>query len=194
MSDCFPASKEILCAFTASSLGSRSSSSVRNELSGIHTWHLFHNAPYNGRPHLSLLTDSHAPTSAKCNPRPPVTSFMIAALFNTLSPADPLDVCFAAATCTFWGQARLGELLANESSPFLHPSIPSRTNLLIFSPSGTSRTLHLPWPQLLGSKGRTSSFADNTSMLAHLFINSRPDNFPLFSFAYGNQFRALSRS
>jgi hypothetical protein len=157
LSNCFPASEEILYAFAASSLGSRSSSSVRNDLSGIRAWHLFHNAPYNGSPRLSLLVrgiDSHSPPSTKRNPRPPVTSSMIAALFNTLSPADPLDVaCLAAATCAFWGQARLGELLANKSSGSLLPSIHSRANLHPLSSSGASRTLHLPWTKTSRSKG-----------------------------------------
>ena len=205
LSDCFPASEEILCAFAASSLGSRSSSSVRNDLSGIRAWHLFHNAPYNGSARLSLLIrgiDSHAPASAKRNPRPPVTSSMIAALFNALSPADPLDVaCFATATCAFWGQARLGELLSNESSPSLRPSIPTRKNLLPLSSSGASRTLHLPWTKTSRSKGedivlcRQHFNVDPLAALsAHLSINSPPNDLPLFSFAYGNQFRALSRS
>jgi hypothetical protein len=113
-----------------------------------------------------------------------------------------LDVaCLAAAACAFWGQARLGELLPSKSSPSLHPSLPSRTNLLPISPSGASRILHLPWTKTSRSKGedivlcRQHFNVDPLSALScHLSINAPPPDLPLFSFVYGAHHRILSRS
>jgi hypothetical protein len=138
-----PAAEDLLCAFTASSLGLRSSSSIRNDLSGIRAWHMFHGAPYKGGGRLSLVLrglESHSPPSSKRPQRVPISTLMLHKLYEGLCLDDPFDAaCLAAALIAFWGQSRLGEILPDKCDNAPTSLYPAYSDLQAISPTGASR-------------------------------------------------------
>jgi hypothetical protein len=199
-----PAAEDLLCAFAASSLGRRSASSIRNDLSGIRAWHLFHSVPYSGGSRLSLVirgSEIHSPPSSKRAPRVAVSLTMLSSLYDRLSLYDPFDVaCLATALVAFWGQCRLGEILPDKCDGILPSFYPARSDLRAASSTGASRILHLPWTKVAKSRGEDvvvcQQFAPCDPLSAldlHLSINALPSPSLLFTVASGPHAGPLTR-
>jgi hypothetical protein len=127
-----PANEDLLCEFAASYLRTHSGSLVKNYLQGIRAFHIYRNVPYCGSTRLKYVVRgvaNAAPDSSKLDPRPPITLAMLMLLADDFSPSSAFDAaCFAAATVSFWCQARLGELLPESSkSPFPSRHLSPRT-------------------------------------------------------------------
>jgi hypothetical protein len=104
----FPADKIVLCAFATSRIGRILGNTIRNHLSGLRAWHLFHNMPWNGGQRLHYVVNGVSclsPPSSTRPPRIPVNRNMIEILHDKLDPNSNFDAAvLACATTAFWGQ------------------------------------------------------------------------------------------
>ncbi|KAG2157552.1 hypothetical protein DEU56DRAFT_722559 [Suillus clintonianus] len=188
-----PASEDLLCVFAASRAGGLSGNTVHNQLMALKAWHAFNNAKWQGGSRLHYLLNGVAdltPNSSKLPLRPPVSHSMLSYLASSLNSSNHLDVCcLAAATITFWGQLRLGEILSPWENLFIASRVSCRSDLgTAFNDNG-SRRLHLPFTKVKKTRGediilcRQADSTDSISALAHhLAFNSFPPEYPLFSY------------
>jgi hypothetical protein len=200
-----PAEEDILCAYAASLMGSRSGSSIKNDISGLRAWHLYHNMPFKGGNRLGLVlrgAEAHSPPSSKRPPRAPASVKMLTCLHNALDHSDPFDAaCLAAASVAFWSQSRLGELLPVSLASLASANLPTRSDLHGRSPSGASRILHLPSTKCSKIRGEDIIICqqlpptDPLGLLeAHLAINVPGPSDLLFSYLHGSSRLPLVRT
>jgi hypothetical protein len=186
-------------------MGSRSGSSIKNDISGLRAWHLYHNVPFKGGNCLSLVlrgVEAHSPPSSRRLPRAPVSAKMFACLYNTLVHSDPFDAaCLAAASVAFWSQSRLGELLPVGLASLASASLPTRSDLRNRSSLGASRILHLPSTKCSKARGEDIIICqqlpptDPLGLLeAHLAINIPGPSDLLFSYRHGSSHLPLVRA
>lgn len=189
-----PADEHLLCAFTASRIGSLSGGTVLNQMAPLKAWHIFNDAPWLGRSCLRYVINSVSnltPQASRRPSRPPGTHSMLLALAQNLTLSDPL---------TMWGQVRLGEILSPWEGSFkplstvcchhLHPA---------FNANG-SHKCHLPFTKVAKSKGEDIIIChqwDNLDPIStleiHLTINPMPANSPLFSYLSLHGWRCLTK-
>ena len=198
----FPADEFVLCAYAASCAG-LNGSTIRNRFSALKAWHHVHNANWQGGMRLRIVLNgvrNLAPRSSMRPPRPPISLSMLSQLISSLNLDDPLDVAIAAcASVSFWGQCRLGELLATSSSDFSIFIRPSRSHFRPSKRNSTSYTLFLP-------RTKTHRHGDNVVLVTqdgisnplsllrhHLNINILPANSPLFTYVTASGPRVLTR-
>jgi hypothetical protein len=116
---CFPADEFVLCAYATSCVG-LNGKTVQKRFSGLKTWHHAHNADWQRGMQLCIVINgvsNLAPPSSTQPPQPSINSTMLSQLITSLDPNDPFDAVVAVCTCiAFWGQCRLGELLASSFS------------------------------------------------------------------------------
>ncbi|KAG1793635.1 uncharacterized protein HD556DRAFT_1443423 [Suillus plorans] len=126
-----PANKFLLCAFAAFKAGSRSSSAIANNMSGIRAWHILNGVPYQEGIRLAYtIRGAHraTPSDSKRPACLPVTIDMLILLHSHLSPSNPLNAAYlAAADCT---------------TVYLGPSSPRRVSACF---SGQVLALPLPY-------------------------------------------------
>ncbi|QRV93565.1 hypothetical protein RhiJN_21583 [Ceratobasidium sp. AG-Ba] len=129
----FPADELVLCAFAASHAGLKAGGTATNRINSLKTWHAIHNVPWHGSARLSYVlrgVASMEPTSVTRPPRPPISAEMLRQLHDKLDLDIPLHAAvFAAATVAFWGQCRLGELLASSALKTQNASLPALSSL-----------------------------------------------------------------
>ncbi|KAF9227247.1 hypothetical protein BS17DRAFT_695420, partial [Gyrodon lividus] len=117
-----PASKEPLCAYAASHLGSLAGDTVQNYMAVIKAWHIYNNVAWQGGVRLRYILNgvrNLALASSKKAPHLPVTHVMLVLLAGALDHANGMDIyCFAAICCAFWGQCWLGEILLEWEKSF----------------------------------------------------------------------------
>ncbi|KIK73696.1 hypothetical protein PAXRUDRAFT_177709 [Paxillus rubicundulus Ve08.2h10] len=128
-----PTSEHLLCAFTASRISSIAGSTAKPHIAMIKAWHIYNNALWSGGPHLHYILNgvsNLAPSSPHCPLHPPITCELLLLLNSHLSHSDPFnDCCWAAANCTMWGQACLGEIVSCWELSFNVAHVPCMSNL-----------------------------------------------------------------
>ncbi|KAJ8583998.1 hypothetical protein M405DRAFT_747736, partial [Rhizopogon salebrosus TDB-379] len=192
-----PASEHLLAAFICSWIGKVASTTADNWLAGLHLWHDYHGAPWNGhnlvRRSRAALS-KHVPESS-CRPRrPPVTLEHMHTLYQRLDLSNSFDSAVFCIACTaFWSCCHLGELLISSINAFNPSRHVSRSAPLHHrqTPNGISfSTLHIPWSKTTLSAGAdviitkiddiTNPF---TALHHHLAANnSLPPEAPFFAF------------
>ncbi|KAJ6506880.1 hypothetical protein C8R45DRAFT_1060302 [Mycena sanguinolenta] len=137
-----PADEFVLCAFAASSAGTQTGSTARNNVAALKTWHVAQNVEWRGGARLhyilaglenlapenlapeNLAPENLAPESSKRAPRPPINAAMLRVLYEGLDLSNSRDIAvFAAASSKF---------------------LPARKHILRSSRNGRSTTLRLP--------------------------------------------------
>lgn len=185
----FPASDFLLCAFIASIPDTFSASTIKNYISGLRAWHIRNGYSFTRSDRLNLIVKTSRPNSKAAATRPPVTVNMLKALAEKLDPTLPFDICvLACAFSCFWGLARLGELLPNNSSfDTAHPPYPKLSHL--HTGPLQSFKLSLPWTKVSHWSGETliisqqSGVVDPTTTLAlHIAIDKLNPTDILFSY------------
>lgn len=198
-----PASEHLLCAFTASRVGSLSGSMVHNHMVALKAWHAYLDKPWLGSVHLNYMINgvtNLALASSKCPPCPPITRSMLLILASKLDPTNSFDICcLAATTCATWGQLRLGEILSQWECSFLDSHIPCRLDLAPPLNSNGSRKLHLPFTKVKKTQGEyviichQRDASDPIGALDHhLKVNCPDANLPLFCFYSASGLRCLT--
>lgn len=200
----FPADEFVLCAFAASSVRRHSVSTPRNRLAALKAWHVIHDMEWKGGLRLRyVLNGVHnlSPGSSRSSPRLPVTASMILQLVQRLDLNSPVDVAIAACAVTaFWGQCRLGELLAPNLSPLSILLLPVR--------SGFKRSLRNPHSCILRlprtkthPHGQEVVLVDQCATIdpisllkRHLRVNNVPNEAYIFSYASENGLTPLTKS
>jgi hypothetical protein len=198
----FPADEFVLCAYAASCVG-LNGKTVQKRFSGLKAWHHAHNADWQGGMRLRIVINgvsNLAPPSSTQPPRPPINSTMLSQLITSLNLNDPFDAVVAVCACiAFWGQCRLGELLASSSSDFSTTTRPARSHIGPSKRNATSYTLFLP-------RTKTHRHGDNVVLVNqdgvynplsilrhHLTLNDLPNESPLFTFTTPAGPRVLTR-
>ena len=125
---------------------------------------------------------------------------MLTKLVQLLNLDDPFDAAVAAcATTAFWGQSRLGELLARSQSCFSTTSTPARANLHCSKNDKSSYILHIPRTKtshrgeniiLVQQSGITDSIY---LLMRHLKINTLNPLYPLFCYHSSTGLRVLTK-
>ncbi|PPQ94250.1 hypothetical protein CVT25_004970 [Psilocybe cyanescens] len=189
----FPTDEFVLCAFAASGVGTSSHSTICNKISAVKAWHHTHGIKWNGGSRLRLVLNgvkNLTPLSSIRPPRPPINARMLAQLIKGLDLNNALDSAIAAcAAIAFWGQCRLGELLASSSSSVLSTnSIPSRRSLRQSKRNTHSYILALPQTKTKkrGEDVILTQQTNNSDPLQllrnHMLINKLPQRLPLFAY------------
>ncbi|QRV84973.1 hypothetical protein RhiJN_12989 [Ceratobasidium sp. AG-Ba] len=144
----FPIDERILCAFVGSHAGITAGGTAANRVSALKTLHALRNLPWQGGVRLGYVlrgVANAAPSSTTRPVRPPVTTHMLHILHTHLDLASPRDLAvFALALVAFWGQCRLGELVAHSRRETHSPRLPSIKSVTRNEKSGSTRELHLP--------------------------------------------------
>jgi hypothetical protein len=109
-----PVSELVICAFTASHLGTALGAMAHNNIAGVQARHMAIGAPWHNRPWLKLVlkgAECTQPASSRRPKQPPTTVDHLQALDNVLT--DSLFNCaiFAAMCIAFWGIFQMGKLL-----------------------------------------------------------------------------------
>ena len=188
----FPADEFILCAYAASDAGCTSGNTIQNRMSALKAWHHTHNVSWQGGMRLHIVLNgvkNLTPVTSIRPLRPPVTKSMINALISGLNLESPVDVAVAAcATTAFWGQCRLGELLASSNSDLTTSQRPARSHLTRGRKS-TTFTLLLPQTKT-HRQGESVIIAAQDCpsnplplLQHHLSINNLTQDFPLFTYS-----------
>lgn len=190
----FPANEFVLSAFAASNAGLLSGNTVCKYISALKAWHVLHDVEWKGGSRLNFVLNgvkNLTPLSSRRLPRPPVNIKMLSSLIIKLDRHDPLDAAVAAAaSVAFWGQCRLGELMASSRTDASTSSRPSRRDLSTKSPYRHSSSYALFLPQTK-TKRRGDSItlvsqigsSDPLSLLRnHLQVNDLPPSSPLFAY------------
>lgn len=155
----FPADELVLCAFAASKAGTLAGGTAANQIAGLKTWHAIRNKPWAGGARLAYVlkgVNNLAPESSRKAPRPPITPRMLQHLHDKLDLNLPRDAAvFAVATTAFWGQCRLGELLATSRRTTHNLALPSVASLGGKTSLNGSRELHLPKTKTNQKNGQT---------------------------------------
>jgi hypothetical protein len=185
--------------FIISLTGRRSGSYIRNEINAIRGFHIIYNLPFPRSERISLLlraADRSTPSTSIRKPREGLSISMLEFLHSNLDLSSPFDTCcFALACCAFWGQARLGELIATNWAKCPH----LRDLLDPVSASG-SRVLFLPWTKTTGFNGaelclcRQYGCTDPINALSIHIATNNPVSGPLFSYRLGNTLKTLTRA
>ena len=189
----FPANEFVLSAFAASNAGLLSGNTVCKYISALKAWHILHDVEWKGGSRLNFILNgvkNLTPLSSRRPPRPPVNVNMLSSLIAALDLHDPFDAAVAAtASVAFWGQCRLGELLAPSRTDLSTSSKPSRRNLSVKSPyrHNFAYTLFLP-------QTKTKRHGDSITLVSqtglsdplrllrnHLRINNLAPSSPLFA-------------
>ena len=201
----FPADEYVLSAFAASNAGSLSGSTVCKYISALKSWHILHNVEWKGGSRLNFVLNgvkNLTPPSSRRPPRSPVNAVMLTSLSTSLNLRNPLDTAIAAAaSVAFWGQCRLGELLAPSCSDTSTSSRPSRQNLSTKSPHChvSSYTLFLP-------QTKTKRHGDSITIVSqvgpsdplhllrnHLRVNDLTPSSPLFAYKASHSYYPLTK-
>lgn len=142
-----PAEEFVLAAFASQLAGNMAGATIRGKFSALRAWHIRHNMQWNGGTRLSYIlrgADRLTPATSHQNQRPPITAAMLDMLATDLDNGDPLDaVVLFTAYASFWGQLRLGELLASTEHHREIGRVPGVQDLGPPNALG-SRTLRLP--------------------------------------------------
>ncbi|KII83079.1 hypothetical protein PLICRDRAFT_119867 [Plicaturopsis crispa FD-325 SS-3] len=197
-----PADEPLLCAFAASFAGRQQRTTVQNALSAVRAWHITHDQPWHGSLRLAYTlrgVDNLAPPHEPA--RLPVSARMIEILAEELDASSGLDACvLATASCSLWGQLRLGEALSPWARSFQRSAIPSVASLGSPSTEDDSRPLTLPWTKTSKAEGavvmicRQTGTSDPISCLdTHLALNRLPADAPLFSYRSEGRLQCLTR-
>ena len=199
----FPADESILCAYAASDAGHTSGNTIRNRMSALKAWHHTHNVLWQDgmRLHIVLNGVKNLTPLTSIRPlRPPVTKSMINALLSGLNLESPLDTAVAACAATaFWGQCRLGELLAPSNTDLTTSQRPACSHLTRGQKS-TSFTLILPQTKTHRRGESVVIAAQNCPsnplplLQHHLSINNLPQDFPLFAYSSPSGPTVLTKS
>jgi hypothetical protein len=196
--------EQVLCLFIQSLAGLRSGSHIRNEIAAIRAFHIINNLHWHDSVRLRYMlkaADNVAPISSHRHPRLAVDVRMLVHLHGSLDLSCPFDACcFAVATCAFWGQARLGELIPSALSNRRFDRLPSLDDLKPASTSAGSRVLLIPWTKTTGQKGakiflcRQKGETDAIAALEnHVKVNV-PTPGMLFSFRVRDDLRKMTKS
>ncbi|KAJ7677321.1 hypothetical protein B0H17DRAFT_945074, partial [Mycena rosella] len=189
---CLPADKFLLCAFAALRVGEGAGVTARGVITAVKAWHIMNDAPWEGNICLCYTLcsiENMTPSSSKQDQRPPVTAAILEALHKNLDHNDPRDTAvFASTCCAFWGQISISEILSKTQKSFIPGHIPLVSDLAPPSSQAGSCMLKLLHTKTKGEKGDTAMLcrqrgASNLikAIENHLFVNSIPDNLPLFS-------------
>ncbi|KDN36472.1 hypothetical protein RSAG8_10810, partial [Rhizoctonia solani AG-8 WAC10335] len=203
----FPADEMVLCAFAASHARISSGGTAANRIAGLKTWHALANMAWNGGPRLAYVlrgVKNLSPSSSKKPPRPPVSAEMIQFLHDNLDLDSPKEAAiFAVAAVCFWGQCRLGELLASSRQHTSDPNLPTLSSLGPPVSKNGSRELHLPRTKTNQKNGETiiitrqAKHVDPLRALALLLQanGKHPQRTNLFAYrsAPNGEFRALTK-
>ncbi|KAJ1305210.1 hypothetical protein OPQ81_000239 [Rhizoctonia solani] len=143
----FPTDERVLCAFLSSLNKSVSGSTAKTTLTALKRWHDMHRITWNGSERHNIMVrgiTNNTPAESKRPKRPAVTTRMLMDLNSALDHNDPKDSAILACALTaFFGQARLGELLATsrlKHNPSTHPS----RNSIIILLNSNAREIELP--------------------------------------------------
>lgn len=191
-----PASAILLGAFIGAHHKQITGATAKIWLCGLHLWHEFNDATWNGTDTMVLRAVRGATRGGVAFSRPeraPVTEEYLRALLASLDVSQPRDAAiWAAATSPFGGCRRLGEMLPISSSSFnpmfhvlrgvsIERSVVNGVKVISF---------RLPWTKTTGIAGGlcvlTATGTDICWVAAfenHLRVNAGvPLSFPLFSY------------
>ncbi|KDQ11955.1 hypothetical protein BOTBODRAFT_113579, partial [Botryobasidium botryosum FD-172 SS1] len=199
--DHFPASKITLCWFASSFAGLASASSVCNKISTLKAWHTVHNTGWLGGPRLDAMLggiSNLSPPSSSRPKREPVHTHMLSVLHAGLDHSNSLNVAvWAAAATAFWGQCRLGELLAPSISGCDLSVLPSHTSVNL---GASPAQIFLPWTKVTKRKGAlihlpTQYGPSNpaSALKVHMRINRAHPDLPLFHYMVGSLTKPLTK-
>jgi hypothetical protein len=191
-----PASSDLIIAFISAMAGSLAGSTINNYISGIKSWHVIHNVPWNVD---QLAVDAalraatvSAPSKSTKPPREPVTVSYLSAILNHLTRTDPLDAAIAAClTTTFWSVSRLGEFTVKTLNSFsTKKHITMSATTLDQDRNGLQvRTFKIPFTKMSKEKGETTSWAQQLgptdpweAFENHRQINAPPQNAHIFAY------------
>ena len=117
-----PAKYSLLCAFISEHKGQVASSTIRSWMSGLHSWHIVHHAPWYGDDDwvkLACVSASKEGTSHKLAPRMPISIEHLLALHHILNLSNSFHAAiWAAALAAFWGCHWLGEIIVTVATAF----------------------------------------------------------------------------
>jgi hypothetical protein len=161
-----PASSDLIIAFISAMAGSLAGSTINNYISGIKSWHVIHNIPWNVD---QLAVDAalraatvSTPSKSTKPPREPITVSYLSAIINHLTRSDPLDAAIIAClTTTFWSVSRLGEFTVQTIKSFsVKKHITMSATALDQDRNGLQvRTFRIPFTKVSREKGETTSWA-----------------------------------
>jgi hypothetical protein len=143
----FPSDERVLCAFAASSAGSQSGSTARNNIAALKAWHHANGLEWEAGRRLQYIlngVDSLTPSSSVRRQRRPVTAQMLGTLSQKLDATDELDITtLAIALTAFWGQCRLGEILPTSLASSID-HLPRRSGIITTFTPDKAFKIHLP--------------------------------------------------
>lgn len=118
-----PASSNLISMFISALAGSYSAQAIQNYTYGVCAWHTVNGLPWTlHEDQISTMlkgTTKLAPSTAKQDKRQPVTTAMICAIKEKLTPEDPLDTAFfACLTTLFYSAAHVGEFTLKRLNVF----------------------------------------------------------------------------
>lgn len=198
--DRMPASVVLLSAFLSFYAGKVSGSAVKNWMSGIAAWHAMSGAPWYGDQALVTRMKTGvarlAPSSSRCQPRPPASLQHILVLLQFLDLSNPFDIVVAVvAVCAFLACCRLGELTVPSRAGYsdkLHVSRSAKFSMSTIAFGDCSSVItELPilWTKTMKELGATLRIIDTVALpfselfQSHLRINEgAPQSGHLFAY------------
>lgn len=202
-----PVNPDIIEGFATSLCGFYAATTINNYIAGIRAWHRIHNLQWDieeRRLHMITIAAAKlAPTNSRKSKRPPFRKDTLEFVCSKLNSADSCDVAIKAAlTTTFWGAARLGEILMGNLRGFDPNQHLKRADIRKEARDGAEVTVfHIPRTKCAANGediywARQTGHADPESALqAHLDINNPPNEGPLFCYTHPTETgkRALTR-
>ncbi|KIL63348.1 hypothetical protein M378DRAFT_179309 [Amanita muscaria Koide BX008] len=168
--DRLPAGEMLLATFVAMLAGTCSGATIHNKIHAIRAWHIQQNQPWRAGTLLNYVlkgAERATPEKSKQARRPPVTIHMLQELHLGLDKDDPQDVAvYAAATITFYGQLRLGELCTKWEaySTFNNRTHSTRQDLKGPHSRAGSRILVIPWTKVKRTRGEEVAICRQTGI------------------------------
>jgi hypothetical protein len=203
-----PVSPILISAFIADALGSCSGKCIRNWLNGLQLWHLFNCADWHGTDKWVLSLKKSGDRRGAPFKRPlrgPVTEAHMAALRSSLElDSGEGTAIWAAATATFWGCRRLGELLPKSIKSFNieHDTCRcTRTSRTRTSGGRDVVAFHIVWTKTTAFLGGECVLTATLDLLCpvwahdnHARINhSPPPLTPIYAYRSGESWRVLMK-
>lgn len=192
-----PASAALITAFVSQSCGHYAGQTIRSWLSGLRSWHIYHQAEWHGDDdwvHQSRVTANKEGTEFRRPLRAPVSFEHLHSLRNILDITLPLHAAiWATALVTFFGCRRLGETTVKSLSSFNSLRNATRNTSISFrtiSDGRSSASIRIPWTKTTKQVGasiiltsRNDALCPVSALRNHLEVNTGiPPTASLFAY------------
>jgi hypothetical protein len=197
----YPVSEAVLCAFAAHRAGRVAGGTVRNDIAGLHAYHIAYALPWPTPPRLKYIitgVERARPDSSRSALRPPASLPLLRSIYEETDTAGGLAVAVrACAFAAFYGQFRMGELLPDTIStydPRVHPLRAAWVN-------GPVPSIRLPWTKTTRNAGavvaltlQPSSWTCLVAAMCYLVAAHQvPHRAHLFMYRVARTFRPLMK-